>query len=231
MRLNELSDRPGATKPKKRLGRGIGSGLGKTSGKGVKGQKARSGVAIKGFEGGQMPLHRRLPKRGFKNIFANKYNELNLGRIQEAVDSGRLDGKKPITVEALKEAGLIRRTKDGVRLLGNGELKATLAFEVTGASQSAIKAVEAKGGSVTLKSITGREAPAADKIKADKTAAKRAAKAAATKAGKGGKAKAQPQEAEEGAPAQAKGAAPKGGEAKAEDGEAKQKPAKKDKSE
>jgi len=230
MRLNELSDRPGATKPKKRLGRGIGSGLGKTSGKGVKGQKARSGVAIKGFEGGQMPLHRRLPKRGFKNIFSHKYNELNLGRIQEAVDSGRLDGKKPITVEALKEAGLIRRTKDGVRLLGNGELKAKLAFEVTGASQSAIKAVEAKGGSVTLKSITGREAPAADKIKADKTAAKRAAKAAA-KAGKGGKAKAEAQDAEEGAPAEARAAAPKGGGAKPKDGEAKQKPAKKDKSE
>jgi large subunit ribosomal protein L15 len=228
MRLNELSDRPGATKPKKRLGRGVGSGLGKTSGRGVKGQKARSGVAIKGFEGGQMPLHRRLPKRGFNNIFARKYNELNLGRIQEAVDSGRLDGKKPITIEALQQAGLIRRAKDGVRLLGNGELKAKLAFEVTGASQSAIKAVEAKGGTVTLKSITGREAPAADKIKADKTAAKRAAKAAASK---GGKKKAAP-DADEAAPAEAKAeAAPKGGEPKSDDGEAKQKPAKKDKSE
>ena len=222
MRLNELSDRPGATKPKKRLGRGVGSGLGKTSGRGVKGQKARSGVAIKGFEGGQMPLHRRLPKRGFNNIFARKFNELNLGRIQEAVDSGRLDGKKPITVEALQQAGLIRRAKDGVRLLGNGELKAKLAFEVTGASQSAIKAVEAKGGTVTLKSITGREAPAADKIKADKTAAKRAARAAASK---GGKKKAA-------APAEAKAeAAPKGGEPKSDGGEAKPKPAKKDKSE
>jgi len=228
MRLNELSDRPGATKPKKRLGRGVGSGLGKTSGRGVKGQKARSGVAIKGFEGGQMPLHRRLPKRGFNNIFARKYNELNLGRIQEAVDSGRLDGKKPITIEALQQAGLIRRAKDGVRLLGNGELKAKLAFEVTGASQSAIKAVEAKGGTVTLKSITGREAPAADKIKADKTAAKRAAKAAASK---GGKKKAAP-DADEAAPAEAKAeAAPKGGEPKSDGGEAKPKPAKKDKSE
>jgi large subunit ribosomal protein L15 len=228
MRLNELSDRPGATKPKKRLGRGVGSGLGKTSGRGVKGQKARSGVAIKGFEGGQMPLHRRLPKRGFNNIFARKFNELNLGRIQEAVDSGRLDGKKPITVEALQQAGLIRRAKDGVRLLGNGELKAKLAFEVTGASQSAIKAVEAKGGTVTLKSITGREAPAADKIKADKTAAKRAAKAAASK---GGKKKAAP-DADEAALAEAKAeAAPKGGEPKSDRGEAKPKPAKKDKSE
>jgi large subunit ribosomal protein L15 len=227
MRLNELSDRPGATKPKKRLGRGVGSGLGKTSGKGVKGQKARSGVAIKGFEGGQMPLHRRLPKRGFNNIFARKYNELNLGRIQAAVDAGQLDGKKPITVEALQQAGLIRRAKDGVRLLGNGELKAKLAFEVTGASQSAIKAVEAKGGTVTLKSITGREAPAADKIKADKTAAKRAAKAAA--AAKGGKKKAA-QEGDEAPPAEGKAAA-KGGEPKPDEGEAKQKPAKKDKSE
>jgi len=239
MRLNELSDRPGATKAKKRLGRGPGSGLGKTSGRGVKGQKARSGVAIKGFEGGQMPLHRRLPKRGFSNIFAKKYNELNLGRIQEAVDSGRLDGKKPITIEALKEAGLIRRAKDGVRLLGQGEIKGKLAFEVTGASASAIKAVEAKGGTVTLKSITGREAPAADKIKADKTAAKRAAKAA-RKGGKGGKkAKGEAQEAE-GAPAEAQGEAPKAAKAKPEAGaeapkkakaESKDKPAKKDKSE
>ena len=161
MRLNEIRDRDGATKAKKRLGRGIGSGLGKTSGRGVKGQKARTGVAIKGFEGGQMPLHRRLPKRGFNNIFAKKYNELNLGRIQAAVDSGQLDGKKPITIEALKDAGLIRRAKDGVRLLGHGELKSKLAFEVTGASGPAIKAIEAAGGMVTLKSITGREAPAA----------------------------------------------------------------------
>jgi large subunit ribosomal protein L15 len=236
MRLNELSDRPGATRAKKRLGRGPGSGLGKTSGRGVKGQKARSGVAIKGFEGGQMPLHRRLPKRGFSNIFAKKYNELNLGRIQEALDSGRLDGKKPITVEALKEAGLIRRAKAGVRLLGQGEIKGKLAFEVTGASASAIKAVEAKGGTVTLKSITGREAPAADKIKADKTAAKRAAKAA-PKGGK--KAKAKAQEAE-GAPAEAQGEAPKAAKAKPEadaeapkkaKAESKDKPAKKDKSE
>lgn len=236
MRLNELSDRPGATKAKKRLGRGPGSGLGKTSGRGVKGQKARSGVAIKGFEGGQMPLHRRLPKRGFSNIFAKKYNELNLGRIQEAVDSGRLDGKKPITIEALKAAGLIRRAKDGVRLLGQGEIKGKLAFEVTGASASAIKAVEAKGGTVTLKSITGREAPAADKLKADKTAAKRAAKAA-PKGGK--KAKGEAQEAE-GAPAEAQGEAPKavkakpGAEAEAPKkakAESKDKPAKKDKSE
>src|SRR5262245_60318183 len=165
MRLNEIRDRDGATRARKRLGRGIGSGLGKTSGRGVKGQKARTGVAIKGFEGGQMPLHRRLPKRGFNNIFANDYNELNLGRVQAAVDAGRLDGKKPITVEALKEAGLVRRAKDGVRILGHGEIKAKLAFEVTGASQSAIKAIEAAGGSVTLKPLNGRERPEADRIK------------------------------------------------------------------
>jgi large subunit ribosomal protein L15 len=230
MRLNEIRDRDGATKAKKRLGRGIGSGLGKTSGRGVKGQKARSGVAIKGFEGGQMPLHRRLPKRGFNNIFAKKYNELNLGRIQAAVDAGRLDGKKPITIQALQDAGLIRRAKDGVRLLGHGEITGKLAFEVTGASSSAIKAVEAKGGTVTLKSITGREKPAADKIKADKTAAKRAARAAP----KGGKKKAKGEDAEA-APAEAQGEAPKAAkqkpESKGEAKEPKDKPAKKDKSE
>jgi large subunit ribosomal protein L15 len=187
MRLNEIKDRDGATKAKKRLGRGIGSGLGKTAGRGTKGQKARAGAAIKGFEGGQMPLHRRLPKRGFNNIFAKKFNELNLGRIQEAVDSGRLDAKKPITVDALKEAGLIRRPKDGVRLLGYGELKTKLAFEVTGASGSALKAIESAGGTVTLKSITGREAPAADAIKRKRRAEKREALAAKTK-GKSGKA-------------------------------------------
>ena len=221
MRLNAISDRPGATKAKKRLGRGIGSGLGKTAGKGTKGQKARAGVVIKGFEGGQMPLHRRLPKRGFNNIFAKKLNEINLGRIQQAVDAGVLDGKKPITVAALKEAGLIRREKDGVRLLGNGELKAKLAFEVTGASQSAIKAVEAKGGTVTLKSITGRERPAADKIKAERRAAKRAAKATP----KGRKAKGEEAGGEE-ASAKAKPAPEKSaeGEAKAP----KAKPAKKE---
>ena len=222
MRLNAISDRPGATKAKKRLGRGIGSGLGKTAGKGTKGQKARAGVAIKGFEGGQMPLHRRLPKRGFNNIFAKKLNEINLGRIQAAVDAGVLDGKKPITVAALKEAGLIRREKDGVRLLGNGELKAKLAFEVTGASQSAIKAVEAKGGTVTLKSITGRERPAADKIKSERRAAKRAAKAAP----KGRKAKGEEAEGDAEASAKAKPAPekPAEGEAKAP----KAKPAKKE---
>src|SRR5262245_34601459 len=183
MRLNEISDRAGATKAKKRLGRGPGSGLGKTSGRGVKGQKARSGVAIKGFEGGQMPLHRRLPKRGFNNIFAKRLNEINLDRIQQAIDTGKLDGKKPITIDALKEAGLIRRSRDGVRLLGRGELTTKLAFGSHGASSRAIKAVEAAGGTVTLKAITGREKPAADAIKAKKRADKRAAAAPKKKGG------------------------------------------------
>ena len=228
MRLNAISDRPGATKAKKRLGRGIGSGLGKTAGKGTKGQKARAGVAIKGFEGGQMPLHRRLPKRGFSNIFSKKFNELNLGRIQAAVDAGLIDGKKPITVAALKQAGLIRREKDGVRLLGQGELKAKLAFEVTGASQSAIKAVEAKGGTVTLKSITGRERPAADKIKSERRAAKRAAKAAPK-----GKAKAEQAEGDKdgGTEAAAKTKKPTPEAAEGEAKAQKAKPAKKDASE
>lgn len=150
MRLNELRDRPGATKPKKRLGRGPGSGLGKTSGRGVKGQKSRSGVAIKGFEGGQMPLHRRLPKRGFNNIFAKDFNEVNVSRVQSAIDAGKLDAKKPITVDALLAAGVIRRVRDGVRLLGNGELKTKLAFELTGASSGAVKIVEASGGTLKL---------------------------------------------------------------------------------
>jgi large subunit ribosomal protein L15 len=207
MRLNEIRDRDGATKAKKRLGRGIGSGLGKTSGRGVKGQKARSGVAIKGFEGGQMPLHRRLPKRGFNNIFAKKYNEVNLGRIQTAVDDGRLDCKKPITIAALKEAGLIRRPKDGVRLLGHGELKAKLAFEITGASASAIKAVEAAGGSVTLGSITGRERPPGDAIKAKRRADKREAVTAKAEA-KSGKPKAKAEQPAEAGEAPAKGAKP-----------------------
>ncbi len=150
MRLNDLRDLPGATTSKKRVGRGLGSGLGKTSGHGQKGQKSRSGVAIKGFEGGQMPLHRRLPKRGFNNIFAKDYNEVNVGRIQAAIDDKKLDASKPVTVEALVEAGVIRRARDGVRLLGKGELKAKVSFELTGASSGAVKIVEAAGGTVTL---------------------------------------------------------------------------------
>jgi large subunit ribosomal protein L15 len=148
MKLNQLSDNPGATKNRKRIGRGIGSGSGKTGGRGGKGQTARSGVAIKGFEGGQMPLHRRLPKRGFNNLFAKDYNEVGLGRIQQAIDAGKLDAKAPVTADALKAAGVIRRVKDGVRILGNGELTAAVAFEVAGASKPAAEAIEKAGGSL-----------------------------------------------------------------------------------
>ncbi|MEQ8694972.1 MAG: 50S ribosomal protein L15, partial [Bauldia litoralis] len=145
MKLNEISDVDGATKKRMRVGRGIGSGKGKTGGRGVKGQKSRSGVAIKGFEGGQMPLHRRLPKRGFTNIFAKKFSEISLGRVQEAIDAGKLDAKAPVTVESLKAAGLVRQLRDGVRLLGNGELKAAVSFEIAGASKPAIAAVATAG--------------------------------------------------------------------------------------
>ncbi|MCJ2088889.1 50S ribosomal protein L15 [Methylobacterium sp. E-005] len=149
MKLNQISDNPGATKDRMRVGRGIGSGKGKTAGRGVKGQKARTGVAIKGFEGGQMPLHRRLPKRGFNNLYAQDLNEVNLGRIQEAVDAGKLDKAATVTVESLVEAGIIARPRDGVKLLGVGELTVKLSFEVTRASKSAVEAVEKAGGSVT----------------------------------------------------------------------------------
>ncbi|MBN9026140.1 MAG: 50S ribosomal protein L15 [Rhizobiales bacterium] len=150
MKLNEINDNPGSSKNRMRVGRGIGSGKGKTGGRGVKGQKSRTGVAIKGFEGGQMPLHRRLPKRGFTNIFAKDYNEVSLARVQAAIDAGKLDAKKPVTVEALKEAGVLRRVRDGVRLLGVGELKVAVNFEIAGASKPAIEAVEKAGGSVKL---------------------------------------------------------------------------------
>lgn len=150
MKLNELRDKEGALHSRKRVGRGIGSGTGKTGGRGVKGQKSRSGVAIKGFEGGQMPIYRRLPKRGFTNIFSNDFNIVSVGRVQVAIDAGKLDGKKPVTAEALKEAGVIRRVKDGVRLLSDGELKAKVTFEVAGASKTAIEKVEKAGGSVVL---------------------------------------------------------------------------------
>ncbi|SFL56207.1 50S ribosomal protein L15 [Methylobacterium pseudosasicola] len=155
MKLNEISDNPGATKNRMRVGRGIGSGKGKTAGRGVKGQKARTGVSIKGFEGGQMPLHRRLPKRGFNNLYAQDLNEVNLGRIQEAVEAGKLDKAATVTVETLVAAGIIARPRDGVKLLGVGELTAKLSFEVTRASKSAIEAVEKAGGSVTVAFATG----------------------------------------------------------------------------
>ena len=151
MKLNELADNKGARKSKMRVGRGIGSGKGKTGGRGQKGQKSRTGVAIKGFEGGQMPLYMRLPKRGFTNIFAKKYAEVNVGRLQQAIDAKKLDAKKAIDAQMLKDAGVIRRTLDGVRLLGNGEISAKVEITVDGATKAAVAAVEKAGGKVNIK--------------------------------------------------------------------------------
>ena len=150
MKLNEIADRHGSRKDRMRIGRGIGSGKGKTGGRGGKGQTARSGVRIKGFEGGQMPLHRRLPKRGFNKPFQLKLHEVNLGRVQQAIDAGKLDAGATVDAAALVKAGLLRRVHDGVRLLGEGELKAKVAFSVWGASKSAVAAVEKAGGTVTI---------------------------------------------------------------------------------
>jgi len=159
MRLNELRDNPGANKSRTRIGRGIGSGKGKTGGRGVKGQKSRSGVAIKGFEGGQMPLHQRLPKRGFNKPNRKVFAELTLNRLQRAIDAKKLDAKKPIDEEALVASGVVRRKRDGVRLLGTGELTAKVTLAVTGATKGAVAAVEKAGGSITL---AAAEAPAKD---------------------------------------------------------------------
>ncbi len=161
MKLNEIRDNPGARKTRIRVGRGIGSGKGKTAGRGQKGQKARSGVAIKGFEGGQMPLHMRIPKRGFNNPFGKDYAEVNLGMVQKFIDEKKLDGKKVVDHEALKAAGLARGGKDGVRLLGKGELKDKVKFSVAGASKGAKAAVEKIGGSVEVLKPTNLEVKAA----------------------------------------------------------------------
>jgi large subunit ribosomal protein L15 len=150
MKLSDIADNAGSRKKRMRVGRGIGSGKGKTAGRGGKGQTARSGVRIKGFEGGQMPLHRRLPKRGFNNIFRLEFAEINLDRLQEAVDSKLVDAKETVTAESLVKAGVLRRSRDGVRLLGRGVLKAKLNIEVHGASKPAIAAVEKAGGSVKI---------------------------------------------------------------------------------
>jgi large subunit ribosomal protein L15 len=150
MKLNEIRDNEGSTKNRMRVGRGIGSGKGKTGGRGVKGQTSRTGVAIKGFEGGQMPLHRRLPKRGFNKPNPVILNEVNIGRIQQAVEAGKLEQGAPITIESLVAAGVVSKPRDGVKILGIGELKAKLAFQVAGASKSAVAAIEKAGGSVTL---------------------------------------------------------------------------------
>lgn len=166
MKLTEIADNPGSRKKRMRVGRGIGSGKGKQAGRGGKGQTARSGVRIKGFEGGQMPLHRRLPKRGFNNIFRLDLTEVNLDRLQEAIDNKKLDGKATINAESLVKSGLLRRSKDGVRLLGRGEIKAKVNIEVHGATKSAIEAVEKAGGTVKIL------APAKDAA-AQKAAAKK----------------------------------------------------------
>jgi large subunit ribosomal protein L15 len=150
MKLNDIRDNPGARKSRLRVGRGIGSGKGKTGGRGQKGQKSRSGVAIKGFEGGQMPLHMRLPKRGFNNPFAKDYAEVNLGQVQKLIDAKKLDAKKVVDHEALQAAGVARGGKDGVRLLGKGEFSAKLQFKVAGASKGALAAVEKAGGTVEV---------------------------------------------------------------------------------
>jgi large subunit ribosomal protein L15 len=160
MKLTDLADNPGSRKKRMRVGRGIGSGKGKQAGRGGKGQTARSGVRIKGFEGGQMPLHRRLPKRGFNNVFALDLVEINLDRVQGAIDSGKLDAKGVVNAEALVKAGALRRARDGVRLLGRGEIKAKVDFEVHGASKSAIAAVEKAGGSVKILAPKKEEAAA-----------------------------------------------------------------------
>ncbi len=204
MKLNQIADKPGARKNRMRIGRGIGSGMGKTGGRGGKGQAARSGVAINGFEGGQMPLHRRLPKRGFRNSpFAVKLNEINVGKVQAAIDAGVLDTKAAVDVEAMVKAGLMRRAKGGVKLLGQGELKSKVDFSVYRASKTAVAAVEKAGGSVKILAKP-KEQPAEPKGKN-----KRMALEAAKGGDKGG----------------AKGEGkPKGGKAKPVEAEAEAKP-------
>ena len=174
MKLNQIADNAGSRKNRMRIGRGIGSGMGKTGGRGGKGQTARTGVRIKGFEGGQMPLHRRLPKRGFRNTsFAIKLNEVNLGKVQTAIDAGLIDAKAPVDAAALVKAGLMRREKGGVKLLGNGEFKAKADFSVWGASKSAREAIEKAGGSVKILA----PAPEAEEAPKTKKPKKKAAEA------------------------------------------------------
>lgn len=174
MELNKLSDNEGALKRRVRVGRGIGSGVGKTAGRGVKGQKARTGVAIKGFEGGQMPLYRRLPKRGFTKWRRKSFNTLNLGALQEAIDAGRLDAAVPMDVASLVAAGVVRRPKDGLRILGQGELTSKVTLTVNHATAGAKAAIEKIGGSLNL---IVQKVLEEDVRKREKTAAKKAAKA------------------------------------------------------
>ena len=180
IKINELRDNPGARVGRVRVGRGIGSGLGKTAGRGQKGQKSRSGVSVKGFEGGQMPLHMRLPKRGFNNIFAKDYAEVNLGAIQKMIDAKKLDTKGTLDHDALKAAGLARGGKDGVRLLGKGELTTKVSFKVAGASKGAVAAVEKAGGTVEIierKNPAELAAAKKGKVRAARLEAKAAKKA------------------------------------------------------
>ena len=170
MRLNEIKDKHGARKLRVRIGRGIGSGVGKTGGRGGKGQTARTGVALGGFEGGQMPLHRRLPKRGFNKFRPKDFNEINVGSLQQAIDAKRLDAAKPVDVAALVAAGILRRPKDGLRLLGSGEIKAKLTLTVNHASASAKAAIEKAGGKIKL---IEKKVLAADEAKRKKSAAKK----------------------------------------------------------
>ena len=176
MRLNELRDNQGARKTRVRVGRGTSSGKGKTGGRGVKGQKSRSGVSIKGFEGGQMPLHMRLPKRGFNVPNPKKLNAVNLGRLQQALDAGKLNASDAVNTASLKSAGVIRRELDGVRIIGNGELKTKLDFEVFGVSASAREAIEKLGGKITVLALAPSEVD--DEAKAEKKAKKTASKKA-----------------------------------------------------
>ncbi len=160
MKLNELRDNAGATKNRKRVGRGIGSGTGKTGGRGHKGQKSRSGVSLLGFEGGQMPLYRRLPKRGFKNPFSKDFSELNVGKLQAAIDAGKVDAKKAIDMAVLLEAGVVGKSKDGLKLLGKGEITAKVTVEAAGATKGAVAAIEKAGGKVVVTAPRGGEAKA-----------------------------------------------------------------------
>ncbi len=185
MKLNEIANNAGARKKKTKVGRGSSSGLGKTSGRGVKGAKARTGNQVHGFEGGQMPLHMRMPKRGFRNIFANDFAEVNLGRIQKAIDDKKLDGSAKIDGEVLRKAGVVSKARDGVRLLAKGEIKAKLDIVVAGASKSAIEAVEKAGGSVTVTFkkkvyMNKKGAPGKRQQRRVQSAEKRAARAAGT---------------------------------------------------
>ncbi|MBY0227206.1 MAG: 50S ribosomal protein L15 [Hyphomicrobium sp.] len=177
MRLNEINDNEGARKRRVRIGRGIGSGVGKTGGRGGKGQTARSGVAIGGFEGGQMPLHRRLPKRGFNKFRPKDFNEINVGTLQKAVEEGKLKAGQSVDVATLIEAGILRRPKDGLRVLGTGELKSKLTVTANGASASAKAAIEKAGGSLNIIEVKILEA---DEVKRKKTAAKKAGSAKTT---------------------------------------------------